>query len=108
MTTPAWNCFRSPLRISETAMRGNNATENRVVNSRNCPLFIQALAFFDEMIEQRSSSAAATSRTSGDVRLESAKKAKADIGQVTNRDFMSTRRSRAKVRALRPFQGASL
>jgi hypothetical protein len=34
-----------------------------------------------------------TSRTSGDVRLESAKWAKADIDQVavTNRNFMSTR-----------------
>src|SRR5262249_37830270 len=43
--------FGQTLRISETAIRGNNATENGVVNSRNCPLFIQALAFFDEMIE---------------------------------------------------------
>jgi hypothetical protein len=40
-------------RISETAIRENNATESQVANSRNCPLFIQALAFFDEMIEYR-------------------------------------------------------
>src|SRR6516225_8409376 len=53
MTTPAWNCFRSPCRISETAIRGNNAPESRVVDSRNCPLFIQPLAFFDEMIEHQ-------------------------------------------------------
>src|SRR6516164_2506909 len=90
MTTAAWNCFRSPCRISETAIRGNNATKSRVVNSRNCPLFIQALAFFDEMIEQRPSSAAGTSRTSQDVRLESAKWAKAGIDQVAVRDFIGT------------------
>ena len=43
-----------------------------------------------------------TSRTSRDIRLESAKCAKADIDQVavTNRYFMSTRPSNANVAAL--------
>ena len=46
-----------------------------------------------------------TSRTSGDVRLESAKWGKADIDQVavTNRDFMSTRPKPAHQPA--PFYG---
>src|SRR5262245_13837216 len=55
----------------------------------------------DEVIEKAAdllrllTAAFGTSRTSGDVRLESAKWAKADIDQVavTNRDFMGTRRS---------------
>jgi Histidine kinase-, DNA gyrase B-, and HSP90-like ATPase len=46
-------CRLMACRISETAIRENNATESQVANSRNCPLFIQALAFFDEMIEYR-------------------------------------------------------
>jgi hypothetical protein len=57
--------------------------------------FLDAAANRTRRLDQLSTTASGTSRTSRDVRLESAKWSKADVDQiaVTNRDFMSTRPS---------------
>src|SRR5262245_41750224 len=55
--TAAWNCFRSPCRVSETAIRENKGTESRVANSRIIPFRFWQILLQESLMVSVTSSA---------------------------------------------------